>query len=155
MSGGLISLILLGVEEDLKAKRKLDLNKLHYSTYVMNSSGLGVIDEYVEYFIAELEKIDIYLIHDIDNCGNTLLHDLCLFSYKVRHKFSERLFNYLLSKGVDINIRNNKGKTCIDYLLNWCMNEDITMPYFFSFFFFRQPFRQYSFDLLTVLDMPA
>jgi hypothetical protein len=124
---GLMGLVKYGVEQQLKKKQPFNLdhiiNKinggLHLYIYMMNESGLGAIDEYVDYCIDQLEKIDILILKSINDEGNTLLHELCFFSEKVGQKFSHRLFEYLIIKGLDTSIKNNEDQTCISYLSDW------------------------------------
>ncbi len=119
--GGLMGLIKIGVEGMLKEKEPFDLDhtSLHLYIYMMNESGLGVIDEYVDYCIDQLEKLDITTLKSIDKHGETLLHCLCINSGRVSHKFSHRLFEYLVSRGLKTDIANNDGHTCINLLSKW------------------------------------
>ncbi len=102
--GGLMGLIKIGVEEELREKQSfnLDHTSLHLYIYMMNESGLGAINEYVDYCIDQLEKLDIATLKSIDEQGGTLLHNLCTNSGRVGHKFSHRLFEYLISRGLKI-----------------------------------------------------
>ena len=62
-----MGLIKIGIQERLLNKLPFDLQygSIHLYVYMINESGLGIFDEYVDYFISELDKLDDRLIRDI------------------------------------------------------------------------------------------
>jgi hypothetical protein len=121
MSGGLMGFIKLRITKLLQNKQPFDFTcgSLHLYVYIINESGLGIIDEYIDYFISELDNIDDDTIRDVDENGcNTLLHQLCFHSGRGGHQFSYRLFEYFIKRGVDVSIKNNDGKGWFDFLQN-------------------------------------
>lgn len=124
MSGGLMGLVksaiyskFLEKEEFIEEFNTEENIDLHLFVYVMNESGLGSVDEYHDYFVQQLNKMSDDMIMKVDDMGNTLLHQLCHYGGKVRAKFSYRLFQYFIIRGIDIQIKNKEGKTCIEDLL--------------------------------------
>lgn len=118
MGGGLMGIIKLQINDILSDKQPLDFKygSLNLYVYMMNQSGLGILDDYVDYFISELDKIDDNRIRDTDQFGNTLLHEICIHSGRGGHQFSYRLFEYFMLRGVNIGVKNNDGKVCFALL---------------------------------------
>ena len=117
MGGGLMGLIRMSLEDDILRKNMFATsNDLHWYFSSMNTSGLGVIDEHVDYFISELEKLPQISLFVTDHNDDTLLHEVCRRSFMCGGCFSHRLFSYLIGKGLDIKFKNKEGKTCIDLL---------------------------------------
>ena len=113
----LFPLVLCGIANNIRSKTDFDEDTdLHLYTYVMMSHGLGADDEYAYYFIEQLNKIGDDIIKSVDEDGNTLLHMLCTHSCQKSSRFCYKIFQYLIIRGVDVQIKNNNGNTCLQEL---------------------------------------
>lgn len=98
---------------------QIDIDNLHIYVYAINVRGLENVDYAIKYFLSELDKLDDMTVQKIDKSGRSLLHCLCEYEGVDTQLFSYKLFDYLIRRGVNTNIKNNKGETCVDLLCKW------------------------------------
>ena len=137
---GLLSIILLTITDRLERKVNFKEDKnfnIHLYTYQMMAGGLGAIDEYIDYFIGQLDQFSDDEIKKVERkSGNTLLHILCIHTCNNSSRFCYRIFQYLIMRGIDIRTKNKKGKTCIQYLSehnkcdDWYCGEELCDTFF-------------------------
>lgn len=121
MPGGLGGIIRQQIEDEILQKNMFKTTyDLHLYFAIMKTSGFGLIDEHVDYFISEIEKLPQTSLLIMDKNDNTLLHEICYRTYICGECFSHRLFSFLIGKGLDIKFKNKEGQTCIDLLQKWC-----------------------------------